>query len=293
MDLLQLNYFQVVAQEGSVTRASRRLHVSQPALSRMIRRLEEELGVDLFDRAGKSIVLNSSGEVFLRRVNTALDALSSGQMELRAMREGSYPDIHINAQAGVDSLIDLISSFNRKFPQIHLFIGKETNQSHFSDFVYDLTIKMQIADEETPDTAITLYDEELLLAVPAGHPLADRLHVDLKEVKKENFVLFNKKSTYRQAVEHYCAKAGFVPKVTAEGHDWRMICEFVRANMGVSIVPKHSWKSVLTGVTVIPIKEPQCGRKILLFWHSDERLTVSSRLFIEHASQYFNRSISG
>lgn len=291
MELLQLYYFQIVAKEGNVTKAANRLHVSQPALSRMIRRLEEELEVDLFDRNGKTISLNSNGERFLQKVNVALDALSSGQKELKALKEGSYPDLRINAQAGVDSLIDLISTFNCRYPQINIFVSKETNMSHYPSNSFDLAIKMQVAEEEPPAASVTLYDEELLLAVPAGHPLSSKLYVNLKEAKDEKFVLFNKESSYRQAVEGYCRQAGFTPNVTTEGHDWRMICEFVRSNMGVSIVPKHSWKSVLTGVTVIPIKEPRCARKIILTWFSDEKLTISSRLFVEFATQYFNRSL--
>ena len=117
MELLQLLYFQVVAQEEHITRAANTLHVSQPALSKTIKRLEDELGVPLFTRVGKTIRLNAKGEIFLRYVTTALSALSDGKNTLTSLNSTSFPDITINLEAGADSLVKLITSFYniRKF----------------------------------------------------------------------------------------------------------------------------------------------------------------------------------
>lgn len=291
MELLQLQYFQVVAREENISRAAEKLHVSQPSLSQTIKRLETELGTELFTRKGKTISLNANGKNFLKYANTAIGALNSGKRALEAAGKGAYPRIILNAQLGTDSLVPLITSFLQEYPGIELFVRKEGVWIS-SPAKYDLELRNYPADEALPESSTALFEEELLLAVPEGHPLGDRRFVDLADLRNENFVMFEDVSVYRKSIEQFCQQAGFAPRVTGEGYDRTMICEFVKANLGISIVPKYSWESLLTGLTLIPIRSPHCSRRIIISWLSDDRLTVSSELFIKHAIEYYSRGFA-
>ena len=290
MELLQLQYFQIVAREQNISRAAEKLHVSQPSLSQSIKRLELELGAELFTRNGRSIVLNENGKHYLKYVNSALAALNSGKKEIEAISKGALPGIVINAQLGTDTLLPLLTSFIKEYPGIELFVRKEGVWIS-TPANYDLELKTYPADLALPEPSITLFEEELMVAVPNGHHLANKLYVNLEDLKDEHFIMFESVSVYRQSIERYCQQAGFLPHVTCEGHDRRLICDFIRAGMGISIVPKHSWKSLLSGISLIPIQNQRCSRKIIIAWLSDERLTVSSELFIKHAVQYYQNRI--
>lgn len=293
MELLQLLYFQVVAQEEHITRAANALHVSQPALSKTIKRLEDELGVALFTRVGKTIRLNANGEIFLRYVTTALSALSDGKNTLTSLNSTSFPDITINLEAGADSLVKLIASFYSKYPQIRLFIRKANTKLTYPIAKYDLAIFMLSQEDHLPENSLILFEEDMVAAVPEGHPLCRKLYVDLIDLKNEKFVLFQESSTIRKMITHYCNKVGFSPNVVSECHDWHMLCDFVRAKVGISIIPKLSWQLSLQGIYTIPIRQPNLSRKMLITWFGDSHLNISSKLFIEYATRYYNELASG
>lgn len=292
MDLLQLQYFQITAQYEHITMAANQLHITQPALSKTIKKLEEELGVPLFDRQGKNILLNENGKIFLSYVNTALSALSNGRRQLSINSEESYPDILLNTEVGADFLVPLITTFNKNYPQIKLFVRKENTKLLYPIMKYDLAIQMQTSDQDIPPRSISLYEEDFMLAVPNGHPFTQKLYINLEDLKHERFAMFQKTSAYRIAITHYCHVAGFEPEIAYECHDWRMLCDFVRSNTCISIIPKYSWKSCLEGIHMIPIQNPHFSRRIILSWFDDAHLTKSSKLFVDYALQYCTKNIS-
>lgn len=288
MELLQLFYFQVTAQEEHITKAANILHVTQPALSKTIKRLEDELGVPLFNRIGKSITLNANGKMFLRYVDSAMNALSDGKNALTTLNSASYPDITLNLEAGADSLVKLITSFSNEYPQIHLFIRKANTKLTYHIEKYDLAIFMISGEEPLPEASLVLFEEDMVVVVPDGHPFCQRLYVDLEDLKDEKFVFFQKSSIFRQTIAKYCQSVGYSPNVVSECHDWHMLCDFVRARIGISIIPKLSWQISLHSLHTIPIRKPQLSRKLLITWFRDDHLNVSSKLFIEYATRYYH-----
>ncbi|MCC2229678.1 LysR family transcriptional regulator [Lachnospiraceae bacterium CLA-AA-H215] len=291
MDLLQLQYFQITAQHEHITMAANRLHISQPALSKTIKKLEEELGVPLFDRHGKNITLNDNGKIFLSYVNTALDALSNGKRQLSNSVNETLPNILLNAEVGADFLVPLVTGFNKIYPQIKLFVRKENTKLLYPIMKYDLAIMMQTSDQELPPGSISLFEEDFMLAVPNGHPFTQKLYVNLEDLKNERFAMFQKTSAYRIAITRFCHTAGFEPEIAYECHDWRMLCDYVRSNICISIVPKYSWQSCMEGIQMIPIRDLPISRRIILSWFDDAHLTKSSKLFVDFVLQYCTKNI--
>lgn len=291
MDLLQLQYFQITAQYEHITQAANILHISQPALSKTIKKLEEELGTELFDRRGKSIVLSENGRIFLSYVNTALRALSDGRKELRTRDQESFPDILLNAEVGADFLVPLVTGFNQLYPQINLFVRKENTKLMYPIMKYDLAIRMQTSDQDLPSASVPLLEEDFMLAVPYGHPFTEKLYVNLGDLAHERFAMFQKSSVFRITITHYCHMAGFEPEIAYECHDWRMLCDYVRTGICISIVPRYTWKSAMDGIRLIPIQNPHFSRRILLSWFDDAHLTRSSKLFVDFAIPFCTKTL--
>lgn len=288
MNLIHLQYFQAVAIEENVTIAAQKLHIPQPALSKTIAKLESEMGVSFFDRNGKHISLNANGKLFLRYVNIALSALSDGERELIATQNGVYPDICLNSDACFAALTQLLIEFRHEYPQIRLRLRKENTKMNYPIHKYDLSIIMQPSEQPLPPASIVLFEEDLMLAVSQQHHLSTRDYVNLIDLQNEDFVSFQATSEYRQVTTNYCESVGFVPNTVIECHDWHTVCDFVRGNLGVAIVPKISWTVQYNGLKIIPIKTPHCSRKMILTWFDDVRLTLSSKLFIEFCKRRFN-----
>ena len=233
-----------------------------------------------------------NGKIFLQYVNKALNALDDGRKELTSLNSSSYPDITLNLEAGADSLIKLVTGFNNEYPQIRLFVRKANTQLTYSIAKYDLAIFMISGVDSIPDYSLTLFEEDLVLAVPDGHPMCGKLYVNLEDLKDEKFIFFQKTSKFRGAITKYCESVGFNPNVVSECHDWHMLCEFIKARIGISIVPKLSWESSTAGLHTIPIRNPSLSRKMVITWFDDNHLTASSKLFIEYATKYYNDLIS-
>lgn len=283
MELLQLQYFQQVAREENITRTANKLHVSQPSLSKTIRTLEKELGVLLFDRKGKRISLNENGKIFLRYVDIALLALSDANKEINLANSAALPDVRLNVAVHLDSLSQIICDFNQLYPNANFKLIKEPVTEFKPNHRYDLALITQSIEESLPDCSVSLLEEDLMLAVSAELPLAKMESVSLADLKNERFLCFQMSSPYRRIVDLYCNIAGFRPRVMVECHDWREMCELIRGQMGVGLVPKYSWRSCYEGLSIIPIHNPPCARRIIITWFDGKRLTESAKLFVDFA----------
>lgn len=289
MDLLQLRYFRLVAEEQHITHTAEKLHISQSALSKTIRSLEDELGVNLFDRKGRNIQLNENGHVFLRHVKQALNSLENGVKAVRENGQNSFPDLTIYVQAAISILPKLISGFNQKYPNIRFTITKKQYRDPYDKGGCDLIISLPLLEEVNGENTITLMEEDMLIAVPNNHWAANRPFIALKEMENESFITLVSAATYRKNTEVFCKIAGFSPKIIVECNDYVTLLEFVRTGMGVAFVPAKSWvEDSVSGITFIPISTPRCFRRVTLTWPNSEMMSSSAELFRDYAVKYFH-----
>ena len=179
MDLLQLKYFEMVAEMGNVTRAAESLHIAQPSLSNTIARLEEDLGVQLFDRRGRRIVLNQFGEAFLERVKRIFHELDQGKRELMDMTGLTFGKVTI-ATTTSQIIPDIFSDFLATYPDVRFKLFQVTGRLEIPnqlgagafDFCISSLPIMQIPGmEKVVEEYLTT--EEIFVAVPPGHALAE------------------------------------------------------------------------------------------------------------------------
>ncbi|WP_123042464.1 LysR family transcriptional regulator [Cohnella candidum] len=282
MEWQQLEYFRIVAKTEHFTLAAEQLAISQPALSRSIRHLEETLGVPLFDRVGRSVKLNAYGTLFLKRVDKALQEIEDGVTELKQLKDPYTGTVSLAfvMTFGLSFLPDFIRSFNRSYPQVELQLSQNTTAAIFRqllDSEVDLSISGLLEHRNHLEWH-KLIDEELFVYVPANHRLADRDSIRLKELAKEPFISFKKGYGMRTLTDRFCEQAGFVPNVVFEGEDVATVSVLVSSGIGVTLIPSFS------GITPSKIKklrvtEPECRREIGLAWLKGRTLSPSAELF--------------
>ena len=291
MELLQLQYFQTVARLEHMTRAAEELQIAQPSLSKTIARLEEDLGVSLFDRKNRQLKLNHYGRLFLERVNRVFLELNEGKREIEDELECGQTQITL-AVSIPKVLPELLSSFLKEFPDIKFQQVLESTSS-MKSLLEKAEIDFCISSVEIVGSDIVwepLMTEQIYLVVPPEHPLAKREKIYLNEVKDEPFISMNTGFGFRNLTDEFCHEAGFVPNIAFEGDEPGVIGDLVRQGLGVAFIPEISW---LGNSKPFPNKleiiEPHCQRTIGLGWSKRRYLSNPGQHFRQYVLDYFSK----
>ncbi|MFJ8065019.1 LysR family transcriptional regulator [Psychrobacillus sp. NPDC096426] len=272
MDFDQLHYFQILANVGNFTKASEELSLSQPALSRSISRLEEELGVPLFDRKSRGVVLNRYGKVFLEHANRSVSEMVEAKQKVNDMVHPHYGTISLAfiQTLGSSYIPDLIHDFQKEFPRIQFQLSQNITSNIFEELN---TANIDIgfcSQQESSDhlSSIPIYTEELFLIVPVSHRLANKEEVHLSEVANDPFIFFKPGTALHDLIENLCHNAGFHPKKIFEGFEERTVSDLVGANLGIALIPLLPALDK-SKISIIRIREPKCFRSIQMVWRTN------------------------
>ncbi len=286
IDLNSLTYFKKVAELQHFTLAAEELRVAQSSLSRTISRLEQSLGVQLFDRSGRNVTLNPYGEIVLRHTNRILQELHDIERELADYSDQSHQLVTLSLYAASKLLPQLVTTFKQRYPSIRLKVIQESPSSEISEEC-DLTLSSSIYPLSAPNT-ITLFSEDILLALPESSPLANRPCVNLIEVSHEQFICLHKGKSLRKITDTYCQIAGFEPSVVLESDSPEIVRELIHAGIGISFIPSITWQGMETrNLALIPIHFPQCKRYIQLSWRNEGYLPSAAVIFRDFMKEYF------
>lgn len=238
MDLHQLRYFVVTAEEESIVNASRKLFITQAALSRAISNLETELGVPLFDRSSNRIYLNDRGRLFLQAVNRAFTELDDGAKLIRqqtALETGSLTIAVSSSGLGTVSL----ENFILEHPGIHVMQYIQS-QKEMQEHILQRSIDLSITRTYLDDPAIAwepLVRDEMLLFVHRDNPLSARQDVTVEELRGERFLLNGYGIETADWFFDICRRSDFRPDILYAGSDTDLMERFLQANMGISPAP--------------------------------------------------------
>lgn len=282
MELLQLRYFRAAAQLENFTKVAEHYTIPQSAVSTTIRKLEKELGCDLFNRQGKKIVLNENGKLFLKKIDLALTNIDAAVEELK------YPElktIGIYVQSGIHFIVDLISAFERAYPDRKVvYYQGESVLCQEGDFTF-----FQLPIDETIYNYRILMEDEIVLAAPRSSKWAQKKVIDLADLHHEKFISYDPKNQLRLFTEHICEEHGFRPTIIFEANSVSSLRSMVEANMGLSLVPYISWMLNATRhVHLIPFTtHPK--RHLVLAWKKTLPLSPDKQLFVDYASNWFTQ----
>lgn len=276
----RLQQFVAVARAEHMTRAANDAGVPQSTLSRSIARLESDLGIALFVRAGRSLALTREGRILLRHAESALGDLAAGVREIRGETDQLHGRVGFAflATLGIAVVPRLLRGFRAEHPGIRFDLIQGAHL-HLLDQLRsgaaDLALTAPVPDEPGL-TGVPLQEEEIRLVVPIGHPLAARAGIALSEVVHERFVGFLPGNGLRRTVEAWCRESGFVPRLAFESADVETLRGLVGAGLGVALLPvaHHPHGH---GIVEIPVTQPRTTRTIGLVWVRDRELTPPVR----------------
>jgi DNA-binding transcriptional LysR family regulator len=291
LDLLQLRYFQTVARTQHITRAAAELLVAQPSLSRTIGRLEAELGVPLFDRAGRRIELNRFGEILLARVDRALRELDDARLELADAAGDERGRVAVAAET-LRAVTDLVGQFRSLAPQIELRLYQSAATimaAQLRSGEVDLALASQELRGEDLER-IELFTEEVLLAVPPNHPLARQRRVAVAELVKEPFVVTRSGQWQRALLDQLFAESGHPPVIACEGDEPAAVRGLIAAGVGVGLLPTISRRTTQTPrVAWLHLDTDIARRTLHLYWHRERYLTAAAQRFRDFAGAQLRR----
>lgn len=291
MDLLQLRYFQAVARREHLSQAAAELRVAQPSLSRAIARLEEDLGVPLFDRVGRGLRLNRFGAAFLLRVDRALRELDDARRELVDAVGLECGSIALAAETLL-TVTGVVTEFRAAHPGVDIRLHQsdaETMAKQLRAGEIDLCIASQPLPGPHLRTRVLLR-EEALLGVPPGHRFARRERVRWEELAGEPFVTTRPGYWPRDLTDRMFAAAGSRPVYVCESDEPGATGYLISAGLGVGLVPAYSLvvSDYLPGAW-IRLDSPDCYRELTLVWRADAYFSVAAQRFADFAGEYFRR----
>ncbi|WP_306337606.1 LysR family transcriptional regulator [Streptomyces sp. KL118A] len=274
MHFQQLHYFVAVAETRHFTRAAEEVHVSQPSLSQQIRALEKELGAELFSRARGNITLTDAGEALLplaRRILADADTARIEVQELAQLRRGR---IRLGATPSVCTglLPDVLRAFHDRHPGIQLLI--EEGGSH--DLVRELArgaldLALVVLPLPSPSPALTTLEllREDLVVVSAPDARSLGRAVRIADLQGERLVMFRHGYDLRELTVSACRAEGFEPEFAVEGGEMDAVLGFVRAGLGVAVVPRMVAERSGRDLRMTPLAKPSLHRTIALAHRSD------------------------
>lgn len=292
MDIQQLLYFRKVAELQHFTRAAEALAVSQPALSRAVGRLEDELGIRLFEREGRSVRLNRYGKVFLKRAERILQEVEDSRHEmadLAGTERGTIALAFLHT-LGVRLVPDLLRQFRQNHPQLGFQLWQNATEVVLKQLeTGEVDLCLVSLPHHAGDSKlgwVDLFDEELFLIVPPNHALAGKGTVALREVADSDFISLKPETGLRQISDDLCRQAGFTPRILFEGEEVATIRGLVNAGLGVALIPAAEPEQL--GPEWLHVSTPVCRRTIGMAWMNGRYLSGAAQLFRDFVRSRFS-----
>jgi DNA-binding transcriptional LysR family regulator len=276
-----LKYFVAVAEELHFTRASVRLRIAQPHLSQEIRRLEHEIGVELFVRTKRSVALTSAGRVFLERVRIVLDTTADAVHAARRASRGETGRIRLGfvTVAAVGVIPDATARFRSVYPDVEVWL-KDVQSDEGLDAVRTGQLDLCLLHPpRTVDPSLnieTLWLEPLAAVLPPKHPLAGMQRISLQRLRSEPWVLVHREvaSRLHDEIIAACAAAGFEPRVVQRTTRLATTISMVASGIGVTLLQMTSARLVFGGAVYRQLRPPGSSVPVAFAWRKDQTAPV-------------------
>ncbi|MGF6602635.1 DNA-binding transcriptional LysR family regulator [Paraburkholderia sp. GAS448] len=285
LNLRDIRAFIAVAQTGNFTRAATRLHLSQPALTVQIRRLEETVGVRLFDRNSRNVALTPAGRELLPVLQKSLHDMEHVLIDARALGEGSSGMVRIACLPtfAASVLPDLILDLKKDVPHAGFYI-RDVVASMVNTLVRNEDVDIGLTGGDLSDAAFEILHsgvDRLVVVCPKEHPLARRRRVRLKDLVSMPLVLTAQGTSVRAVVDAALASASYMPEITCEPTYMMTAVAMVRGGLGVTILPDTA-REVLAepGLVARPIDDAAFVRPIALIKKRGRTLPPVTEKFV-------------
>ena len=297
MELRLLRSFQVLAQQGHFGRAARSLHVSQPALTKQVRQLEDEIGGPLFVRGRHGAQLTSAGILFRGEVDRLL--LQADRVLDRAQRAARGEVGELRLGFGVTTRLfvpRLVSRFRKTHPEVHVTLEDMSSPLQL-DAVEDgrLHVGFVRLPVDRPFRVVPVVEDRLVLAVPESRR-ADLLRRMPQGLRDEPFVELTTSppgsASFQAHVHRVCARYGFRPRVVQQAGDFVTMLALVAAGLGLAVIPKAATATRVEGVVHLPLDVEEARWRVGAAWVPDVR-NPTRDAFVALLREELSRGVSG
>ncbi|AOG06543.1 LysR family transcriptional regulator [Bosea sp. RAC05] len=301
MELRHLRYFTTVAAEGSFSRASEKLNIAQPPLSRQIQQLEEELGVRLLDR-GRPITLTEPGRYLFEQARQILQRVEDTKAMTRRIAKGMVLQFNIGFVASTlyDALPELIRRFRIAVPGVEVQLLEMTTMEQVAalkDGRIDVGLgRLRFEDESLVRKVVR--EERLWLAVPVDHPLARTVEkLRLRDTAGEPLIIYPKspRPSYADQVLDFYREAGVQPQIGMEARELQTALGLVASGGGICVVPASVRRLGRDDVRFIELDEPQMTTPIIMSYRRADtsRLLAQLIALVRDFDQWGGKAESG
>jgi len=292
MHIKGLNAFIEVAEQGHFGKAAAALNITQPGLSQMIKKLEQNIGAKLIVRTTRSVSLTELGEIFLEHARELVLANELFRQRMGDALGGESGTVRLGfvASAALGLLPLITAELHRLAPSIKLSLVEMTSDIQLTKLkTGEVDVGLLREIDDSPGLVLQLLTTEpLLLAVHKSHKFANKRRVSLKALKSEGFVMFPRTavSHLHDHIYNICSRAGFIPNVVEEAVQFATLLGLVSSNAGIAIVPRSVNSIQLPNVTFLEIEDDSARSKIYLARREEERTSPAAKKLIEIISQF-------
>ena len=284
MDIRALRYFVELVREKSFTRASGKLFVTQPTISKMIRSMEEELGQPLLNREGHSFTLTDSGQVLFARGQLILAQMQQLEAELADLQSLQHGRLALGIPPMVGHVYaDLIRAYRSRYPKVELSIveygGRRIEQAVLKGEL-DLAITMLPTKEEGVLSALELDCYPIQVVLPDLPRWRGGSEIRLADLQEEPFLLYTQAFTLSERLEQACQQAGFVPQVAARSSQWDFLTAMVRSGMGVAFLPEPICRRLTPDGLVLRPLLPELSWRLGVIWPAKRYLSRTAEAWL-------------
>ena len=291
MELIQLRYFAAVARHGSVTKAAQELYITQPNLSKSIMRLEEELGVPLFEHRKGRIVLNEYGHLFLASVNLSLGELEKGVQSVQRLYESSQ-----NILALGSSIDDLLPDVLREFAQIHPEIGIRQfgcRSAELAERLHRQTLDLAITARPIGGDNLVFEElgrSEFVILVGKDHPLSQEKMISVRALEDEKLIC-DRSRMDAEMLGKLCRRFGFAPNIVFEVENSSLIYSLLSTNRGVAFMPMAQMRKITqeypnSGIRMVLLEDAVEPASLGLVYRSDYQWSEAAKTFAQFLRQW-------
>ena len=281
---MQIRYFLEAARTKHMTNSAKNLHITQPALTQAIRRLEKDLGVPLFAAKGRKIVLTEYGKYLQRKLEPLMSQMDAIPEQLKMMVALEGETIHMNVLAASGLVMEAIIEYKKEHEDINFQLQQNSESE-----LYDIAVTTKLFYQGDEESCFAC-GEEIYLAVPENGKYRGRTSICLSETSKEGFISLLGSREFRYICDRFCQHAGFTPKIIFESDNPSAVKNMIAANMGIGFWPEFTWGSIDNErVRLLKIEEPICRRDIIINYNRNKMDSRNVIEFYEFLTHFFER----
>jgi len=271
MEMHQLRYVVAVARTRNFSRAAEQCHVSQPSLSQQIQKLEQELGERLFDRMKREAKLTPHGETFLHRAVRILEEVDAAKREATDAQKLLRGTVAVGVLPTIAPYLlpDALATFTAKFPGVQVVVQEDTT-ARLLKLALACEIDFALASRPIRDERLEvreLFSEELLIALPPGHPLTRKRTVGADDLEGERLIVMKEGHCLGDQVLGFCERHHLHHRISFRSAQLETIQSLVRAGLGISLIPAMAARLDRTdGLKYRSLHSPKPSRQIVAVW---------------------------